>query len=72
MLTFYPEAFMAWKNGNTESDFVNAFMLPDENTIDNIPTCGVVAFQSEVDHWKDVQWGKNKILFFDFPKSKTN
>jgi deoxyribodipyrimidine photo-lyase len=26
MLTFYPEAFMAWKNGNTESDFVNAFM----------------------------------------------
>jgi deoxyribodipyrimidine photo-lyase len=26
LLTFYPEAFMAWKNGNTESDFVNAFM----------------------------------------------
>lgn len=26
LLTFYPEALMAWKNGNTESDFVNAFM----------------------------------------------
>jgi len=26
LLTFYPEAFMAWKNGTTESDFVNAFM----------------------------------------------
>lgn len=26
LLTYYPEAFMAWKNGNTESDFVNAFM----------------------------------------------
>jgi deoxyribodipyrimidine photo-lyase len=26
LLTFYPEAFMAWKHGNTESDFINAFM----------------------------------------------
>lgn len=26
LLTFYPEAFMAWKQGTTETDFVNALM----------------------------------------------
>jgi deoxyribodipyrimidine photo-lyase len=26
LLTFYPEAFMAWREGNTDAPFVNAFM----------------------------------------------
>lgn len=26
LLTFYPEAYTAWINGNTDSDFINAFM----------------------------------------------
>ncbi|MCG8667824.1 MAG: DASH family cryptochrome [Pseudomonadales bacterium] len=26
LLTFYPEAFMAWREGHTQCDFVNAFM----------------------------------------------
>lgn len=53
------------------TDFVNSFMS-DEIDIDNIPTAGVVAFRIDGDTWKDVQWGKNKILFFDFPKSKND
>lgn len=32
LLTFYPEAFMAWKHGNTEADFVNAFMRQLQQT----------------------------------------
>jgi len=53
------------------TDFVNSFMA-DELDIDNIPTAGVVAFRLDVANWKDVEWGKNKILFFDFPKSKND
>jgi len=51
------------------TDFVNALM-DGELDIDNVPTCGVVAFQFDVDNWKDVTWGKGKMLFFDYPKSK--
>jgi deoxyribodipyrimidine photo-lyase len=32
LLTFYAEAFMAWKQGNTDSDFVNAFMRQLKHT----------------------------------------
>ena len=32
LLTFYPEAFMAWREGNTPSAFVNAFMRQLKST----------------------------------------
>lgn len=51
------------------TDFVNSFQ-DDEFDIDNIPTCGVVAFQLSIDSWKDATWGKGKMLFFDYPKSR--
>lgn len=51
------------------TDFVNTFMS-DEIDIDNIPTCGIVAFTIDAENWKDAQWGKAKMQFFDFPKSK--
>ena len=51
------------------TDFVNAFM-PDEAVIENIPTCGIVALDIEVESWKQATWGQAKLLFFDFPKSK--
>ena len=51
------------------TDFVNSLMSEEKN-IDNIPTTGVVAFQLNVDSWKQVTWGIGKMLFFDFPKSK--
>ena len=51
------------------TEFVNSLM-DGELDIDNVPTCGVVAFQFSLDAWKDVDWGKGKLLFFDYPKSK--
>ncbi|HEY9006650.1 MAG TPA: histidine phosphatase family protein [Ohtaekwangia sp.] len=51
------------------TEFVNSFQ-DAELDIDNVPTCGVVAFQLNIDSWKDATWGKGKMLFFDYPKSK--
>ena len=51
------------------TEFVNSLMDGSQD-IDNIPTCGVVAFQFSIERWTDVDWGKGKMLFFDYPKSK--
>jgi phosphohistidine phosphatase len=51
------------------TDFVNTLMNGALD-IDNVPTCGVVAFKFNIDHWQDVQWGKGEMVFFDYPKSK--
>lgn len=51
------------------TDFVNTLMN-GEFDIDNIPTCGVVALEFDFERWRDVNWGKGKMLFFDYPKSK--
>ena len=51
------------------TDFVNS-LLDGELDIDNVPTCGVVAFQFDVESWSEVNWGKGRMLFFDYPKSK--
>jgi phosphohistidine phosphatase len=49
------------------TDFVNTLMN-EEGNIENVPTCGVVAFKLQVDSWKDVSWGGGKMMFFDYPK----
>lgn len=51
------------------TEFVNSLM-DGQLVIDNVPTCGIVAFQFNSESWKDVDWGKGKLLFFDYPKSK--
>jgi phosphohistidine phosphatase len=51
------------------TDFVNT-VSEDETNIDNIPTCGTVAFEFKVESWKEIKWGTGKMLFFDYPKSK--
>ncbi|MDP3683633.1 MAG: histidine phosphatase family protein, partial [Ignavibacteria bacterium] len=35
-------------------------------TIDNLPTCGIVAFEFDVEHWDEVK--KGKLLFYEYPK----
>ncbi len=45
--------------------FVNLLANCD---IFNVPTCGVVAIQFDIDQWRDVQQGEGKLVFFDFPK----
>lgn len=49
------------------TDFVND--LGEDVNIDNIPTCGVVAFNINIETWKDLSWGKGEFIFFDFPKN---
>ncbi len=44
--------------------------MTDEIDIDNVPTCGVVAFRLSAEAWKDISWGKGQMLFFDYPKSR--
>ncbi len=51
------------------TDFVNSIM-DGALDIDNVPTCGIVAFEFDINAWKEVNWGKGKMLFFDYPKSR--
>ncbi|MGC3947166.1 MAG: histidine phosphatase family protein [Chryseolinea sp.] len=51
------------------TDFVNSIMS-EELDIDNVPTCGVVAFQFQAERWDQVTWGTGKMMFFDYPKSR--
>lgn len=50
------------------TDFVNS-ISGEEINIDNIPTCGIVAFSLPVESWKDVTWKSARLAFFDYPKS---
>lgn len=36
--------------------------------IDNIPTCGIVKIEFEVDTWAAVSGGNGRMLWFDYPK----
>ena len=49
------------------TDFVNSLA---NGHISNVPTCGVVACNFFVDSWKDIDWGKGTIIFYDYPKNK--
>jgi phosphohistidine phosphatase len=50
------------------TDFVNALMN-EKLFIDNVPTCGVVAFSIDIDDWKNLKLKSGKMLFFDYPKN---
>jgi phosphohistidine phosphatase len=51
------------------SEFVERLNLKPGG-IGNLPTCGVVAFKLPVESWKDVQWSKGELIFYDYPKNK--
>ncbi len=51
------------------TEFANTLMNGGFD-IDNVPTCGVVALEFDVDTWQEINWGKGKMLFFDYPKSR--
>ena len=36
--------------------------------IHNIPTCGIVSIQFDVDEWQQVEYKKGKLILFDYPK----
>lgn len=49
------------------TDFANSLL---NQTIDNIPTCGVIAANVRVKLWKETKFGSGEMKFFDFPKRK--
>ena len=65
----------------TDNDF-NSLMLFGHNpeltwfanelsngNIENVPTTGIVAIQCNTDNWQHIEFGKQNLLFFDFPKN---
>ena len=48
------------------TDFVNAL---GKQTFDNVPTCGVAAYDLAIESWKDIEFGIGKLRFFDYPKN---
>lgn len=59
------EVVMLFGHNPGLTEFVN--LLLDES-IDNIPTCGVVGCIVPLDTWKDLHWRCGTIDYFDFPK----
>lgn len=49
------------------TDFANSLL---NQTIDNIPTCGVIGAKVRVKSWKETKFGSGEMKFFDFPKRK--
>ena len=45
--------------------FVNAL---GKQQFDNVPTCGIAAFEIPINAWKDLDFGKGNLLFYDYPK----
>jgi phosphohistidine phosphatase len=43
--------------------------LANTFSIDNMPTCGVVACTFDAAHWQDFSKAVKKIVFFDYPKN---
>lgn len=40
-----------------------------EQHIENIPTCGIVCIDFDVQSWSDISPGKGRLVFFDYPKN---
>jgi phosphohistidine phosphatase len=49
------------------TEFANSLL---NQTIDNIPTCGVIGCEVRVKHWNETTFGSGEMMFFDFPKNK--
>ncbi len=61
------EVVMIFGHNPGLTDFVNEL---GNQSFENVPTCGIAAYQLPVDSWQEADFGKGKLLFFDYPKSK--
>jgi phosphohistidine phosphatase len=52
------------------TDFVNRMSRDNTATINNIPTCGVVAFDFNITSWNEADFGKGELRFYDYPKNQ--
>lgn len=44
--------------------------LSGHSRIDNLPTCGLMAFQFPVKDWKDLRIGLGQLSYYQFPKTQ--
>ena len=49
------------------TDFVNSLC---GYITDNVPTCGMVAFQIDCDQWPAFEEANKRFVFFDYPRSR--
>lgn len=61
------EVIMVFGHNPGLTDFANSLL---SETIENIPTCGVVGSEIMVKSWKDTTFGSGELKFFDFPKNR--
>ena len=54
------------------TEFVNNMNHDHKQFIDNIPTCGIAAFQFPINSWRQIDFGKGDLILYDFPKSKAD
>ncbi|NJN77632.1 MAG: histidine phosphatase family protein [Saprospiraceae bacterium] len=40
-----------------------------DDYIENVPTCGIVAVEFDVDNWENLHQNNSRFLSFDFPKN---
>lgn len=59
------------------TEFVNAMVgeqagtAETAETIDNIPTCGLIQMELPIDDWADASLGSGRLIEFDFPKKQS-
>ncbi len=51
------------------TNFANELL---DESIGNIPTCGIVAAKLNIKNWKDTNFGCGEMESFDFPKNKND
>ncbi len=54
------------------TDFVNTMNNDRKQFIGNVPTCGIAAFRFDVSSWRQIDFGKGELVYYDFPKSKND
>lgn len=59
------EVVMLFGHNPGLTEFVNLLL---NETIDNVPTCGVVGCTISIEKWNELNWGSGVIDYFDFPK----
>lgn len=61
------ESVMIFGHNPGITEFANRLL---DDTLDNIPTCGVVGGELNIQSWREIDWGCGESEFFDFPKMK--
>jgi phosphohistidine phosphatase len=47
------------------TEFANRLL---DDAIDNIPTCGIIAGELNIESWYDLAWGCGEREFFETPR----